>query len=85
MERKNNPISKANVYRIGGLVLAILSFLTCFASPLIGLPIADAGFCLYIYGQIEDWRKKRRREPISLALERCEALEQELEYRSRSR
>jgi cytochrome c-type biogenesis protein CcmH/NrfF len=81
MGKSHNPVSKANVYRFGGLVLAALSFLTCFTGPLIGLPIAGAGLGLYIYGQIDDWQTKRRREPVNLALERCEALEQELKNR----
>jgi hypothetical protein len=64
MGRRNNPISTANVYRLGGLVVAALSFPASFAGPLVGLPLAATGFDLYIYGQIEDYQKKRRREPI---------------------
>lgn len=82
---RGNPISIANLYRLGGLIVALLSFPASFAGPLVGLPLAGAGLSLCIYGEIDASRKKRRREPVRLALERCEELEQELENRSRSR
>lgn len=78
---RGNPLSIANVYRLGGGAIALLGFPAAFAGPIVGISVAVAGLGLYIYGEIKDLREKRRRESIRLALERCKALDLELRNR----
>jgi len=83
--KKDNPLSKVNVIRVGCILLEVLSVPSHIVFPPVGLSLTLAGLSLSIYNEIDAFHERRtkrtREEPIDLVYERCRALEQELEKR----
>jgi hypothetical protein len=87
--KKDNPISKTNVIRLGGTGFGILGLLLHAVLPPIAIALAAAGIITEVYNEsvwFLGWRARKAVEkPIGIINHRCLALEQELDNRSRRR
>jgi hypothetical protein len=87
--KKDNPISKANVIRLGGTGFGVLGLVLHLVLPPVGIALAIAGVIMEIYNESVEflgWRARKTVEkPIGIIHQRCLALEQELDNRSRRR
>jgi hypothetical protein len=84
--KNGSHISKANIVRVGCLIIELLSVPAHIVFPPIGLTLSLGGVGLSIYNEIEHFEETRRRRiverPIDPVHQRCLALERELENRS---
>ena len=87
--KKDNPISKANVIRLGGTGFGVLSLILHVVLPPVAIALASAGVIIEIYNESVEflgWRARKTVEkPIEIIHQRCVALEQELDNRSKQR
>lgn len=87
--KKDNPISKANVIRLGGTGFGVLSLILHIVLPPVAIALAFAGVIMEIYNESREFRGWRARKtvekPIGIIHQRCVALEQEIDNRSRQR
>jgi hypothetical protein len=85
--KKVNPISKANVVRLGGTGFGLLGLLLHVVLPPIAIALAAAGVIMEAYNEFVEflgWRARKAVEkPIGIIHQRCVALEQERDNRSR--
>lgn len=83
---KDNPISKANVIRLGVLVIEVLSVPFHMVFPPAGLALNIAGLGLGLYNEALEFDKRRQQRmseaPIILIHQRCLDLQAELAVRS---
>ncbi|MGH6846922.1 MAG: hypothetical protein ACREC0_05650 [Methylocella sp.] len=85
--KKDNPISKANVIRLGGTGFGVLGLFLHVVLPPVAIALASAGVIVEIYNESVEFLARRARKtvekPIGIINQRCVALEQELDNRSR--
>ena len=83
---KGNPISKANVFRLGALFIEVISVPFHVVFPPAGLVLNVAGLGFGLYNEAVEFNERRRQRmfeaTISLTHQRCSDLQAALDARS---
>lgn len=87
--KKDNPISRVNVIRLGSLIIELISIPMHVVFPPIGLALTLGGLGMGVHNEIVEFGERRRRKiaarPVDPIHQRCVALEKELAKRSNFR